>query len=132
MRLGLALWRRAIGVTSMAEAAPKLTLAHQALAACLAVIVAEVLESTRRRDALEMLAEITPVAHEGTPLAEVLVAAARELIRAAPDRHVSRGGMGWAKAMLTAHAAVADYNWARAAIAHDSLFPQPPEEAAHA
>lgn len=100
-----------------------LTVAHQLIAGCLGVVVAIVIEDPRRDMAIEMLAEALTRAHADGPQAEALVEAARHVVQAAPSRRSVVGAEYWMRALLAAHAAVADYLFGRACAAHERLFP---------
>ena len=109
----------------MAEAPRPLTIAHQGLAACLAVVCVDVVRDGEVELAIEIAGDILPEAHGDGPMAEALVLSARDLLAAWPDRLGRAGGaLRWTAATEAAREAVRAYYRARAAACHDRMFPQ--------
>lgn len=106
-------------------AAPSLTIAHQGLAAALAVVALDV-RGVAIEDQILILREILPQAHGDGPMAEALIAAASQILTRFPGRAQRDGGaMAWTLAKDSAAQAVASYYRQRAAACHDRIFPQP-------
>lgn len=113
----------------MADAARPLTIAHQGLAACLAVICCDVTRGPDIEDVLAMAAEMLPQAHGDGPLAEPMLAATRGVLGAWPGRQDRDGGaLRWNAACSAGAEVVRAYYRARAGACHDRIFPQPEAE----
>lgn len=111
-----------------------LTIAHQGLAACLAVVCVDVIRGPEVEDALTMTGDLLGQAHADGPMAEAIVQAARAVLYAWPDRLARDGGaLRWNAVVSQAAQVVRAYYRQRAAACHDRIFPQPETQgAAHA
>jgi hypothetical protein len=116
----------------MSPAAPKLSIADQALANALGFLACQRIEDDRTAIALAQLADHLPPPGAVPPSGVMLPlhGAAREVLRAAPDRGGGRGSVAWCQAMLTASAAVADFLFWRASLAVDALSRSQPQKGA--
>lgn len=112
-----------------AQARP-LTIAHQGVAACLAVYVAAFTRFPVDDGVLIMLREVLPHAHGEGPTAEALVKAGRAVLAAHDGPAPS--GMQWIEVDEAAEFAVRLYYRQRAAATHAKIFPETQEVPAHA
>lgn len=116
----------------MSPAAPKLSLADQALANALGFLCAQVTEDGRTVPALALVARLLPQAAQDNPRMAAMCAAAAEVVRAARARNQTGGAVPFAQAMLSAHAAVADFLFWRASLAADAFYDAQPKGETHA
>lgn len=113
--------------------APRLSIGDQAMANALAFLCAQVTEDSRTVQALHLIRRVHPVAGREGPRTRALYEAAAEVLRCAGKRNVQGGAVPWAQAMLTAHAAVADFLFWRASLAAEAFdADQPKGETTHA
>lgn len=113
-----------------AEGPRPLTKAHQAIAAILAVEVAQVLACPNTGLRMGALASVAALAHTDTPMAEKLVRAALGMVAAWPARKERAGAGEWVVAINEARAAVIQFFEWRAGLACDELLNQGGEHAA--
>jgi hypothetical protein len=82
--------------------------------------------------ALDLLARVLPRASREHPRIAALCTAALEVVRATRARNQKGGAVPWAQAMLSAHAAVADFLFWRASLAADAFDATEPKAETHA
>ncbi len=116
----------------MSPPAPRLSVADQALANALGFLCAQVTEDSRTVQAMDLMARVLPQASRDHPRMGALCAAASEVVRCAAARNRKGGAVPWAQAMLTAHAAVADFLFWRACLAADAFDADQPKGETHA
>lgn len=109
-------------LTHAAQAPRQMTIAHQGLAACLAVYVAAITRFPVDEVVLDMLRDILPQAHGDGVTAGALVKAARAVL-AAHDGPAPNG-LQWIEVDNAAEYAVRLYFRQRAAATHAKIFPE--------
>jgi hypothetical protein len=116
----------------MSPAAPKLSIADQALANALGFLCAQVTEDSRTVQALQLIKRVLPRAGREGARTRALYEAGTEVLRCAAARNRPGGAVPWAQAMLTAHAAVADFLFWRASLAAEAFYDSEPKGETHA
>lgn len=112
--------------------APRLSIADQALANALAFLCAQITEDSRTVQALHLIRRVHGRAGREGPRTRALHEAAAEVLRCAAARNRSGGAVAWAQAMLSAHAAVADFLFWRASLAAEAFDADQPKGETHA